>query len=120
MVTVLLQWIRHHILVFQERKFPSSYEEMEVAALPGFALNQEPDDQLTSASPPQVLWRQFLKFKETELPAKEADKNRSKHIFKSFEVSSPVSPDGAALTRTRTWTRTHGVSVRRAPCRPAW
>ncbi|MEQ2172080.1 hypothetical protein GOODEAATRI_017340, partial [Goodea atripinnis] len=32
-----------------------------------------------------VLWRQFLKFKETELPAKEADKNRSKHIFKSFE-----------------------------------
>lgn len=35
----------------------------------------------------QVLWRQFLKFKETELPAKEADKNRSKYIFKSFEVS---------------------------------
>ncbi|XP_058475646.1 plectin a isoform X4 [Solea solea] len=60
-VTVLLQWIRHHILVFEERKFPSSYEEIE------------------------VLWRQFLKFKETELPAREADKNRSKHIFKSFE-----------------------------------
>ncbi|XP_071356210.1 plectin a isoform X5 [Trachinotus anak] len=61
LVTVLLQWIRHHILVFEERKFPTSYEEIE------------------------VLWRQFLKFKETELPAKEADKNRSKHIFKSFE-----------------------------------
>ncbi|XP_061615377.1 plectin a isoform X6 [Phyllopteryx taeniolatus] len=61
LVTTLLQWIRHHILVFEERKFPSSYEEIE------------------------VLWRQFLKFKETELPAKEADKNRSKHIFKSFE-----------------------------------
>ncbi|CAN9503672.1 unnamed protein product [Ophioblennius macclurei] len=61
LVTMLLQWIRHHILVFEERKFPSSYEEIE------------------------VLWRQFLKFKETELPAKEADKNRSKHIFKSFE-----------------------------------
>ncbi|XP_054601412.1 plectin a isoform X9 [Nothobranchius furzeri] len=60
-VTVLLQWIRHHVLVFEEKKFPSSYEEIE------------------------VLWRQFLKFKETELPAKEADKNRSKHIFKSFE-----------------------------------
>ncbi|XP_039675161.1 plectin a isoform X2 [Perca fluviatilis] len=60
-VTMLLQWIRHHILVFEERKFPNSYEEIE------------------------VLWRQFLKFKETELPAKEADKNRSKHIFKSFE-----------------------------------
>lgn len=37
-VTVLLQWIRHHILVFQERKFPSSYEEIEVAASPGFVL----------------------------------------------------------------------------------
>ncbi|KAG7278801.1 hypothetical protein CRUP_019107 [Coryphaenoides rupestris] len=61
LVTVLLQWIRHHILVFEERKFPASYEEIE------------------------VLWRQFLKFKETELPAKEADKNRSKLVFKSFE-----------------------------------
>uniref|UniRef100_A0A3Q3K2X3 Plectin n=1 Tax=Monopterus albus TaxID=43700 RepID=A0A3Q3K2X3_MONAL len=61
LVTMLLQWIRHHILVFEEKKFPTSYEEIE------------------------VLWRQFLKFKETELPAKEADKNRSKHIFKSFE-----------------------------------
>ena len=29
-VTVLLQWIRHHILVFEERKFPNSYEEIEV------------------------------------------------------------------------------------------
>lgn len=61
LVTMLLQWIRHHVLVFEEKKFPTSYEEIE------------------------VLWRQFLKFKETELPAKEADKNRSKHIFKSFE-----------------------------------
>ena len=29
-VTVLLQWIRHHILVFEEKKFPTSYEEIEV------------------------------------------------------------------------------------------
>jgi hypothetical protein len=28
-----------------------------------------------------------LKFKETELPAKEADKNRSKGIYQSLEVS---------------------------------
>ncbi|XP_019910984.2 plectin a isoform X1 [Esox lucius] len=61
LVTLLLQWIRHHIIVFEERKFPTSYEEIE------------------------VLWRQFLKFKETELPAKEADKNRSKQIYMSFE-----------------------------------
>ncbi|KAG7250035.1 hypothetical protein CRUP_012387, partial [Coryphaenoides rupestris] len=44
-VTLLLQWIRHHI-----------------------------------------LWRQFLKFKETELPAKESDKNHSKQIYQSFEA----------------------------------
>ncbi|XP_076865914.1 plectin a isoform X6 [Brachyhypopomus gauderio] len=60
-VTMLLQWIRHHVIVFEEKKFPASYEEIE------------------------VLWRQFLKFKEMELPAKEADKNRSKHIYKAFE-----------------------------------
>lgn len=30
LVTVLLQWIRHHILVFEEKKFPNSYEEIEV------------------------------------------------------------------------------------------
>lgn len=30
LVTVLLQWIRHHVLVFEERKFPTSYEEIEV------------------------------------------------------------------------------------------
>uniref|UniRef100_A0A3B3VQA4 Plectin a n=1 Tax=Poecilia latipinna TaxID=48699 RepID=A0A3B3VQA4_9TELE len=84
-VTVLLQWIRHHILL---------------------------DDELTSAFPPQVLWRQFLKFKETELPAKEADKNRSKHIFKSFEVSSPaglvkVPPGYHPLDVEKEWGRLH-------------
>ncbi|KAL7393270.1 hypothetical protein ABVT39_008733 [Epinephelus coioides] len=61
LVTVLLQWIRHHVMIFEERKFPSSYEEIE------------------------LLWRQFLRFKETELPVKETDKNRSKHIYQSFE-----------------------------------
>lgn len=30
LVAVLLQWIRHHVLVFEERKFPTSYEEIEV------------------------------------------------------------------------------------------
>ncbi|KAM9200713.1 plectin isoform 8-T8 [Mergus octosetaceus] len=61
LVTLLLQWIRHHTVLFEERRFPASYEEIE------------------------ILWRQFLKFKETELPAKEADKNRSKAIFQSLE-----------------------------------
>ncbi|XP_053101024.1 plectin isoform X6 [Hemicordylus capensis] len=62
-VTLLLQWIQHHTVVFEERKFPTSYEEIE------------------------ILWRQFLKFKETELPAKEADKNRSKAIYQSLEAA---------------------------------
>lgn len=30
LVTMLLQWIRHHVLVFEERKFPTNYEEIEV------------------------------------------------------------------------------------------
>lgn len=30
LVTLLLQWIRHHVMIFEERKFPASYEEIEV------------------------------------------------------------------------------------------
>uniref|UniRef100_A0A672TKP9 Plectin n=1 Tax=Strigops habroptila TaxID=2489341 RepID=A0A672TKP9_STRHB len=60
-VTLLLQWMRQHTISFEERRVPASYEEIE------------------------LLWRQFLKFKETELPAKEADKNRSKAIFQAME-----------------------------------
>ncbi|CAB1447264.1 unnamed protein product, partial [Pleuronectes platessa] len=93
-VTVLLQWIRHHILVFEERKFPNSYEEIE------------------------VLWRQFLKFKETELPAKEADKNRSKYIFKSFEAAVQaghvkVPPGYHPLDVEKEWGRLHVAILER-------
>ncbi|KAM8937395.1 plectin isoform 7-T7 [Lycaon pictus] len=61
LVVLLLQWMRHHTATFEEHRFPSSFEEIE------------------------ILWCQFLKFKETELPAKEADKNRSKGIYQSLE-----------------------------------
>uniref|UniRef100_A0A8I3RTC1 Plectin n=1 Tax=Canis lupus familiaris TaxID=9615 RepID=A0A8I3RTC1_CANLF len=61
LVVLLLQWMRHHTAAFEEHRFPSSFEEIE------------------------ILWCQFLKFKETELPAKEADKNRSKGIYQSLE-----------------------------------
>lgn len=37
---MLLQWIRHHILVFEERKFPTSYEEIEVNRRKGAQLGQ--------------------------------------------------------------------------------
>ena len=30
LVTMLLQWMRHHIIVFEERKFPTSYDEIDV------------------------------------------------------------------------------------------
>lgn len=36
MVSLLLQWIQHHTVIFEERKFPASYEEIEVRALSGW------------------------------------------------------------------------------------
>lgn len=36
LVLLLLQWIRHHTAAFEERKFPSSFEEIEVG-LPAWA-----------------------------------------------------------------------------------
>nr|XP_021323782.1 plectin isoform X8 [Danio rerio] len=94
LVTMLLQWIRHHVIVFEERKFPSSYEEIE------------------------VLWRQFLKFKETELPAKETDKNRSKLIYKSFEGAVQagqvkVPPNYHPIDVEKEWGRLHVAILER-------
>ncbi|KAI4899265.1 hypothetical protein NFI96_019042 [Prochilodus magdalenae] len=94
LVTMLLQWIRHHVVVFEERKFPTSYEEIE------------------------VLWRQFLKFKETELPAKEADKNRSKLIYKAFEGSVQagqikVPPGYHPIDVEKEWGRLHVAILER-------
>ncbi|XP_073714527.1 plectin a [Misgurnus anguillicaudatus] len=94
LVTMILQWIRHHIMVFEERKFPTSYEEIE------------------------VLWRQFLKFKETELPAKEMDKNRSKLIYKSFEGSVQVGqikvpPGYHPIDVEKEWGRLHVAILER-------
>uniref|UniRef100_A0A1A7WGG9 Plectin b n=1 Tax=Iconisemion striatum TaxID=60296 RepID=A0A1A7WGG9_9TELE len=73
LVTLLLQWIRHHVTIFEERKFPGSYEEIE------------------------LLWRQFLKFKETELPVKESDKIHSKQIYQSFESAVQAGQKDMAL-----------------------
>ncbi|XP_031432418.1 plectin-like isoform X14 [Clupea harengus] len=91
LITILLQWMRHHIHYFEERKFPASYEEVE------------------------ILWRQFLKFKETELPAKESDKNRSKHIYQSFEGAVQagqikVPPGYHPIDVEKEWGRLH-VSI---------
>ncbi|XP_061772351.1 plectin isoform X6 [Nerophis ophidion] len=87
-MTLLLQWIRHHVMIFEERKFPASYEEIE------------------------LLWRQFLMFKEKELPVKETDKNRSKQLYQSFEgaVHSglvKVPPGYHPIDVEKDWGRLH-------------
>ncbi|CAL8260213.1 unnamed protein product, partial [Boreogadus saida] len=94
LVTLLLQWIQHHITIFGERKFPGSYEEIE------------------------ILWRQFLKFKETELPAKELDKNRSNQIYQTFESAVragqvKVPPGYHPIDVEKEWGRLHSACLDR-------
>ncbi|TTA40549.1 Plectin [Bagarius yarrelli] len=94
LVTVLLQWIRHHVVIFEERKFPSSYEEIE------------------------ILWRQFLRFKESELPPKESDKDRSKLIYQSFESAVQagqikVPPGYHPIDVEKEWGRLHVAILER-------
>ncbi|XP_061632153.1 plectin-like isoform X2 [Phyllopteryx taeniolatus] len=91
LVTLLLQWIRHHVMVFEERRFPATYEEIE------------------------LLWRQFMKFKETELAPKESDKNHSKHIYQTFESAVhagqvKVPPGYHPIDVEKEWGRLH-VSI---------
>lgn len=94
LVLLLLQWIRHHTASFEERRFPSSFEEIE------------------------ILWCQFLKFKETELPAKEADKNRSKGIYQSLEGAVQagqlkVPPGYHPLDVEKEWGKLHVAILER-------
>ncbi|KAM9050366.1 plectin isoform 3-T4 [Megaptera novaeangliae] len=94
LVLLLLQWIRAHAAGFEERRFPSSFEEIE------------------------ILWCQFLKFKETELPAKEADKNRSKGIYQSLEGAVQagqlkVPPGYHPLDVEKEWGKLHVAILER-------
>ncbi|XP_057197161.1 plectin isoform X3 [Triplophysa rosa] len=94
LVTILFKWIRHHVIIFEERKFPGSYEEIE------------------------ILWRQFLKFKETELPTKESDKIRSKHLYQSFESAVhagqiKVPPGYHPIDVEKEWGRLHVAILER-------
>ncbi|XP_027949276.1 plectin-like isoform X1 [Eumetopias jubatus] len=94
LVVLLLQWIRHHTAAFEERRFPASFEEIE------------------------ILWCQFLKFKETELPAKEADKNRSKGIYQSLEGAVQagqlkVPPGYHPLDVEKEWGKLHVAILER-------
>ncbi|XP_047216434.1 plectin-like isoform X1 [Girardinichthys multiradiatus] len=94
LVTLLLQWIRHHVTIFEERKFPSSYAEIE------------------------LLWHQFLKFKEAELPVKEFNKSHSKQIYQSFESAVhagqvKVPPGYHPIDVEKEWGRLHVAILER-------
>ncbi|XP_052002386.1 plectin-like [Xyrauchen texanus] len=94
LVTILLKWIRHHVIIFEEKKFPTNYEEIE------------------------ILWRQFLMFKETELPPKESDKIRSKHLYQSFESAVQagqikVPPGYHPIDVEKEWGRLHVTILER-------
>ncbi|NXR67368.1 DYST protein, partial [Rhadina sibilatrix] len=62
MVNYLMQWIRHHITIMSDRTFPNSPVELK------------------------ALYNQYLQFKETEIPPKETDKSKIKHLYKLLEV----------------------------------
>ncbi|KFP02264.1 Dystonin, partial [Calypte anna] len=62
MVNYLTQWIRHHVTIMSDRTFPNSPVELK------------------------ALYNQYLQFKESEIPPKEADKSKIKRLYKLLEV----------------------------------
>nr|XP_032603426.2 dystonin isoform X6 [Taeniopygia guttata] len=62
MVNYLMQWIRHHVAIMSDRTFPNNPVELK------------------------ALYNQYLQFKETEIPPKETDKSKIKHLYKLLEV----------------------------------
>ncbi|KAM6226045.1 plectin-like, partial [Porphyrio hochstetteri] len=120
-VTLLLQWLRQHTALCQERRLPSTLRGGRGGSrslgvrVPGVTVPAVPP----SPQPPrQILWRQFLKFKETELPAKEADKSRSKGIFQALEGAVQagqlkVPPGYHPLDVEQEWGRLHGAVLER-------
>ncbi|XP_041107393.1 dystonin-like [Polyodon spathula] len=61
MVNYFSQWIRHHMTIMSDRTFPNNPVELK------------------------ALYNQYLQFKETEIPQKENDKTRIKHLYKLLE-----------------------------------
>ncbi|XP_070589117.1 microtubule-actin cross-linking factor 1-like isoform X6 [Erythrolamprus reginae] len=62
MVNYLIQWIRHHATIMSDRIFPNNPVELK------------------------ALYNQYLQFKETEIPPKEIDKSKIKHLYKLLEI----------------------------------
>ncbi|KAM9476477.1 dystonin isoform 13-T13 [Clarias gariepinus] len=62
MVNYLSQWIKHNVSVMSDRNFPSNPVELK------------------------ALYLQYLHFKESEIPLKENEKTKIKHLYKMLEV----------------------------------
>ncbi|XP_062838484.1 dystonin isoform X23 [Anolis carolinensis] len=62
MVNYLIQWIRHHATIMTDRAFPNNPVELK------------------------ALYNQYLQFKETEIPPKETEKSKIKHLYKLLEA----------------------------------
>ncbi|XP_066534474.1 dystonin [Hoplias malabaricus] len=62
MVNYLSQWIKHNISVMSDRNFPRNPVELK------------------------ALYSQYLHFKESEIPPKENEKTRIKHLYRMLEV----------------------------------
>uniref|UniRef100_A0A8C1LZL0 Dystonin n=1 Tax=Cyprinus carpio TaxID=7962 RepID=A0A8C1LZL0_CYPCA len=62
MVKYLSQWIKHNVTVMSDRNFPSNLVELK------------------------ALYTQYLQFKENEIPPKENEKAKIKHLYKMLEV----------------------------------
>ncbi|CDQ76857.1 unnamed protein product [Oncorhynchus mykiss] len=94
LVTLLLQWIRHHIIVFEERKFPTSYEEIE------------------------VLWRQFLKQSCLQRKQTRIDPNTSNTSFEgAVQVGNVKVPPGyQPIDVEKEWGRLHVAILEREHC----
>ncbi|XP_047667970.1 dystonin isoform X24 [Tachysurus fulvidraco] len=62
MVNYLSQWIKHNVTVMSDRNFPCNPVELK------------------------ALYLQYLHFKENEIPLKENEKTKIKHLYKMLEV----------------------------------
>ncbi|MCI4376743.1 hypothetical protein PGIGA_G00191880 [Pangasianodon gigas] len=62
MVNYLSQWIKHNVSVMSDRNFPVNPVELK------------------------ALYLQYLHFKESEIPLKENEKTKIKHLYKMLEV----------------------------------
>ncbi|TSN48476.1 Dystonin [Bagarius yarrelli] len=62
MVNYLSQWIKHNVTVMSDRNFPCNPVELK------------------------ALYLQYLHFKESEIPLKENEKSKIKHLYKMLEV----------------------------------